>query len=75
MGRGQVYFRAPASAQVQAGRVLHYCFLHRQRSLYIIKTTCGGKLVDELKKMSNYFATQDLKGKKNIVKEFTFDLT
>jgi len=33
------------------------------------------KLVDELKKMSNYFTTQDLKGKKNIVKEFTFDLT
>ncbi|HJQ24142.1 MAG TPA: hypothetical protein VKA60_09530 [Blastocatellia bacterium] len=32
------------------------------------------KLVEELKKMSNYFTTQDLKGK-NLFKDFTFDLT
>lgn len=33
------------------------------------------KLVDELKKLSNYFTTQDLRGKNSIRKDFEFDLT
>ena len=32
------------------------------------------KLVDELKKLSNYFTTQDLRSKKVIRKDFEFDL-